>query len=87
LDANATPDQALPYHAVLCKLAAYVETLEVESEFLYKEASKIRLDALLQQVFNDLNQFGECSLAASMCLVASFMHSFPFIDHMHIPLI
>lgn len=29
LDPHATPDQTLPYHAVLCKFASYVQTLEV----------------------------------------------------------
>ena len=54
-----------PYHPVLCKLASVIETLEVESEFLFREKDKATLEGLLEDIYRELNTRGECSLVAS----------------------
>ena len=54
-----------PYHTVLRKLASYVETLEVEGEFLFRADSKQRLPALLEEVWEQLSRGGQCEVRAN----------------------
>eukprot|EP01027_Heterolobosea_sp_BB2_P017742 GEZU01025110.1.p1 GENE.GEZU01025110.1~~GEZU01025110.1.p1 ORF type:complete len:347 (+),score=66.30 GEZU01025110.1:73-1113(+) len=48
------------YEPVVRKLAFLVRSLEKESEFLFRPESKKQLKTILPQIFNDLNNTGEC---------------------------
>ena len=54
-----------PYHPVLRKLASYIETLEVESEFLFRPETKARLPALIASIWQQLSQYGQCEVLAN----------------------
>jgi hypothetical protein len=59
---QATVTQLRPYHAVIRKLATIIESLEVESEFLFRPESKKLLQGLVSDIFKKLNAYGECSV-------------------------
>lgn len=59
---SATSIQLRPYHPVIRKLATIIESLEVESEFLFRPESKGLLAGLIHTIFKELNEYGECSV-------------------------
>ena len=58
-------DAHRPYLPVLRKLASYLETLELESEFLFRPDSRSRLPALLRDVWRQLSTQGRCTVTAN----------------------
>src|SRR4051812_37127308 len=50
---QSTSTQLRPYHAVIRKLATIIESLEVESEFLFRPQSKRMLQGLIEKVFRN----------------------------------
>ncbi len=53
---------ARPWYPLVRKLASTVYAMEIESEFLYKEASKTRLKKILIETRNQLNLQARCVL-------------------------
>lgn len=53
---------ALPFHNVLCKLANFIESLELEEEFLFGPNKVDRIDHILSNVVRQLHEKDECSL-------------------------
>jgi len=71
---SSTPTSTLlrPYHPVLRKLARMIESLEMESEFLFRTESKTKLlHNLIQQIYTNLNNYGECSILVDASLAAA----------------
>ncbi len=54
-----------PYRSIIRKLGAIIETLELESEFLFKPESKMHLPSLIQKIYSQLNSIGNCSISAN----------------------
>ena len=49
-----------PFYPLLAKFATFIETLELESEFLYR--NKHRMEQLLHDVFSQLKAYGDCAV-------------------------
>ncbi len=66
---DGTAFEIYPYQSVLRKLACMLETVEIESEFLFRADTKPALQPLIEQILSQLNASGECTLTISRCHV------------------
>ena len=53
------------YQPALRKLAHYIETLEIDSEYLHLPATKRQLPELLQTIYSQLSTEGQCTVKAN----------------------
>lgn len=71
--------RTVQYEPALIKFSEFLVDLELENEFLYSEKNNDQLQALLEKVFNDLNEKKECStvvLGYSLNIKVSSISSF-----------
>lgn len=72
--AQVAATQLRPYHPVIRKLATVLESLELESEFLFRRAdaaSKRSLQNVISRIFRSLNAYGECSVSVDVAKVVA----------------
>lgn len=54
------------YEPAVKKLSEYLENLELENGFLSNESSKEQMPAILQQILEDLNATGKCTISINV---------------------
>jgi hypothetical protein len=72
---SVVASQLRPYHPVIRKLATMLESLELESEFLFRRADSRALQNVITKIYRSLNAYGECSVSVETVKEAALANS------------